>query len=510
VRLVCLLFAVAFASRPFGIGAQSYVTPSLLLTPERVARFVEAHERKLVYLPGEVLIKFKPGMGPADQDRALFALRGRPSSHDLRWSGDVALLYVADQPDAHVLAEQLASQPEVEYAEPNYLRHAPAIRSTHVATIHVNLAPKGVPNDADYNAYQWNFQVLDMPKAWDINPGAAPSIIVANIDTGVTVATQTMTFPLFTGAAIQNVPLTFNPSPDIDPGRFVAPRDFVFFGAGGPVIDFDGHGTHTASTMAESTNNALALSGIAYNARIMPVKVCVGYWELMIARAQAGKPGFLPQSAGDCPDDAIQQGIRYAADNGAKVINISLGGPGGSITIRDAIVYAVQKGAFVAISMGNDGDGANLTDYPAGDAPGIDGAMSVAAVGKSLRRAYYSSFGSHCEIAAPGGDDTDGGGADFGFVWQTTLFFPDQDPALMIPRFDRLAEIGYEGTSMSAPHVAGIAALIMAQVPGITPAAVESLIKKTARDLGTPGKDNEFGEGLVQPRAALFGMGIKK
>src|SRR5262249_52225850 len=162
--------------------------------------------------------------------------------------------------------------------------------------------------------------------------GATSDIIVANIDTGVTMSRQTMTFPLFTGTVIQNVNLTFDKSPDLAASRFVSPMDFAFFASGGPVVDFEGHGTHTMSTMGEDTNNKFALAGIAYNVRMMPVKVCLGYWELMILRAQSGKTGFIPGDAGICDDSAIAAGIRYAADHGAKVINISLGGPGASTT----------------------------------------------------------------------------------------------------------------------------------------------------------------------------------
>ena len=138
-----------------------------------------------------------------------------------------------------------------------------------------------------------------------------------------------------------------------------------------------------------------------------------------------------------------------------------------------------------------------------------DGAMSVAAVGKFMDRAWYSSTGSYTEIAAPGGDDRTGSGLDGGFVWQVTLDFDDQDPSLPIPRFDRYLLIGYEGTSMATPHVSGLAALLMSQ--GVTsPAAIESLIRKTARDLGPAGKDDSFGYGLIQPRPSLFGFGIIK
>jgi serine protease len=241
----------------------------------------------------------------------------------------------------------------------------------------------------------------------------------------------------------------------------------------------------------------------------MPVKVCVGFWELMLERAAAGVPGYLPTSAGGCPSEDIAAGIRYAVDNGARVINLSLGGSDPAPVEREAILYAISQGAFVATSMGNAYETGNTPDFPAAYAPAIDGLMSVGAIGKSRTRAYYSSTGSHVEIAAPGGSGRDGGGEDEGFVWQVTLLPPDQDVIeTPRPRFDRYVEVGFSGTSMAAAHVSAMAALLISQ--GVTnPRAIEALIKSTAIDLGSSGRDDEFGYGLIQPREALFGMGIR-
>ena len=164
----------------------------------------------------------------------------------------------------------------------------------------------------------------------------------------------------------------------------------------------------------------------------------------------------------------------------------------------------------MSISRGNDFEDGNPTIYPAQFAASINGAMSVAAIGKSQRRAYYSSTGNWVEIAAPGGDFTDGGGQDQRphlAVDAAAVRF--NDPLIRIPRFDSYATIGNQGTSMAAPHVAGLAALLVSH--GVTrPEAIEALIRATAKDLGTAGKDNDFGYGLIQPRAALRGLGIRK
>jgi serine protease len=141
--------------------------------------------------------------------------------------------------------------------------------------------------------------------------------------------------------------------------------------------------------------------------------------------------------------------------------------------------------------------------------------MAVGATNRSGNRAFYSNTGSYVEIAAPGGDSRDSDAAGNGFVWQSTIRPSVSDPAaVLFPRFDLYAEVGYSGTSMATPHVAGLAALLATQ--GVTkPAAIEQLIKKTARFLGTPAtsganRNDDFGFGLIQPRAALFGYGIRK
>jgi serine protease len=297
-------------------------------------------------------------------------------------------------------------------------------------------------------------------------------------------------------------------NPDLAASRLVKPYDFV--NGSTTVLDLDGHATHVSGTIGEDTNNSLGDSGMAYKVQIMPVKVCSGYWDVQFARSKAGVKGQAPLDAGGCLNSDIAAGIRYAADNGAKAINISLGGTDSSATILSAINYAIGKGAFVAAAGGNEYEDGNPTEWPAADAPSVDGFMSVAATNRSGSRAYYSNTGTYIEIAAPGGDSRDQSSGT-GFIWQSTLIYTDQDPAVgfYTPRFDRFAEIGYQGTSMATPHVVGLAALMMSH--GITsPAAVEALIKRTAKDLGDPGKDTSFGYGLIQPRTALFGVGVIK
>jgi serine protease len=229
-------------------------------------------------------------------------------------------------------------------------------------------------------------------------------------------------------------------------------------------------------------------------------------------RSFYGLPGFVYH--GFCSDDAMIEGLRFAADQGAKVINLSIGGPGEPPGLREALRYAATKGAFVSISAGNNyeeddwGRAPNSPNWPARYGREIDGVMTVGAVGRSMTRAYYSNTSSGVEVAAPGGSIRDGGNS--GLIHQYGINESDFDiEAITKPRFDRYTTVSMQGTSMAAPHVAGLAALLYSQ--GVTnPAAIEAAIKKFARDLGTLGVDDEYGAGLVDARAALRGLGVAR
>jgi serine protease len=485
------------------------LAPQYRLTTNKVQALADAAVRQLDYLPGEALVRFRAYISPAGRQRALNALTGQPRLGDLEWHGPIAVVRDPTQPNAHALARKLAEQPEVAWAEPNYIgKVEPALGERMSASTEGAAAPS--PNDTDYASYQWNFQLLDMPGAWAIQPGGSSTTTVAVLDSGITTVGGARTFRIWTGSAFEDVVMPFAVNPDLPAGRLTDARDFAFLEPSGPVLDLDGHGTHVGSTIGEHTNNATLLAGMAYNTRLMPIKVCLGYWEIMIARAQASIPGFPEGTVGGCLYSDMTDGIYYAADRGARVMNISIGGPGESTALREALRYAVTRGVFVSISMGNDYLKGNPVSYPARYGQDFEGVMAVAAVGKTGDRAYYSSTGPHCEIAAPGGDDSLGGAPDLGYVWQSTLNGLDQAPASIRPRFDRYAKLGYQGTSMAAPHVAGFAALIASQSPGLSPAGIERIIRASARDLGTPGKDDFYGYGLIQPRTALFGRGIRR
>lgn len=493
---LALVLAVSVVAPP--LGARSQALASFPIMPlERVQQFIAAAQQQLDYLPGEVLVKFRDGVGADGRQRALMAVGSRVQEDGLRWIGNFAVVRDASRTDARELASAYAMQPEVEMAEPNYLGRT-----------------QGVPNDPSFNQRQWNLQQLKMPAAWDIAGGGTADVTVAVLDSGIT-AVAPQTFSALTWNGNLNPPQIVSfafpvaPSPDFSLGRFRNPADFssnpIFPGTN--VIDSDGHGTHTASTVGESTDNGVALAGMAYNATIMPVKVCTSYWDVQFSMSARGIPGYAPLGSGGCDVAALVNGIFYAADNGANVINISLGGFSNSNFLFNALQYAVDQGVFIAISNGNSYASGNAASYPAAFAPQIDGVMSVAAVDRNNNHAWYSTSNAQTEITAYGGDVRS---SEVNGIWQVTINFDDSDPEFVIfPRFDRYEERGFQGTSMAAPHVAGLAALLHSRRI-LSPEAKEAHIIATARDLGPSGRDNDSGHGLIQPRTALFGFGIRR
>jgi len=438
------------------------------------------------YLGGSLIVRFRPGTLPATQ-RALLAQVDATAAATPSFA-DFDIVGVAGSADPEDVARRLSAQPDVEYAQARY-----------------RARPMFVPNDPLYSR-QWNYPQIDMERAWDINRGGTSSAIVAILDTGVAFRSGTLrysgiawrredgvSFPAF-----GPVDIPFAAAPDLGADRFVSPRDFIW--DDNLPFDLAGHGTHVAGTIGQLSNNGVGGAGMAFNVKLMPVKVIDNEWDFIFNSPFIGT------------DDTVARGIRYAADNGAKVINMSLGREGDPApVVRSAIEYAVAHGAFVAVAGGNDALEGNEVEAYASFAPQIDGMVAVAATGPDRRRAIYSTTGSYVEIAAPGGDFSRGDAAS-GILQQTLdldLVETWAGPVsrYTVPRFDAFAYFYFEGTSMSTAHVSGLAALLVSQ--GITsPAAIEAILKQSATDLGTPGRDNEYGYGLINGRAALRGMGV--
>jgi serine protease len=468
--------------------AQSQALPyELRFAADEIERVRRAWDENLAYVPGEILVKFRDGSTDAARLRAVTAIGAASISRPAAAPDSIVRVVTSDQGDFAQALSDLRADVDVEWAQPNYVRRL-----------------RAAPNDPGY-ARQWNLDLIRMPRAWEISGGGSDAVVVAVIDSGVTTVTETYSLSLWTGAAFETVGIPVRVNPDLSSARVLAGRDFVFWD--GPVVDMVGHGTHVAGTIAQETNNELGFAGVAYRTRLMPLKACYGYWEVQLALSNRNVPGSVrPSETGGCPDAAVASAIRYAADNGAAVANLSLGASEPSPILLDALTYAVSRGVFIAIAAGNEHDEGNPPAYPARYAEAIEGVMAVGAVGRTSARASYSNTGSYIEIAAPGGDSrTDG---STGLVFQASLLESDFDPLrLRRPRFDRYAETGMQGTSMATPHVAGVAALLVAH--GVTqPDAIERAIRRFARDLGRTGRDDEFGHGLLDVPATLLGNGV--
>lgn len=343
---------------------------------------------------------------------------------------------------ASVIAEY-QSRDDVVYAEPNYIAYAFA-----------------TPNDTYYNPYQWNFDNgvnggVHAETAWDTTSGSG--VIVAIVDTGV--AYENYDSGFFSRYSV---------APDLAGTTFVPGYDFVNNDT--HPNDDEGHGTHVAGTIAGTTNNSQGVAGLAYGASIMPIKVL----------ASSGSGSYAD----------VADGIRWAADHGAQVINLSLGGPTPASYLEDAVRYAYEHGVTIVAASGN--DSAASVSYPAAY---DDYVIAVGATRFDETRASYSNRGSSLDLVAPGGDlgvDQNGDGYGDGILQQTF----GSNPRSFSYYF-------YEGTSMATPHVAAAAALVISNGNATTPDEVRMLLENTADDLGVPGRDDSYGHGLINLAAAL-------
>jgi len=351
-----------------------------------------------------------------------------------------------------ILAE-LARRPEVEIAEPDsQMTLSPGVESASSSVFRAPpVAPshEGFPNDPQYK-FQWHLRQIGMPQAWKLADGNG--VIVAVLDTGVAYEDHK----------------NFHLLPDLKGITFVDPYDFV--GNTKHANDDHGHGSHVTGTIAQVTDNGIGVAGIARNVKIMPLKVLSGSGSGSVA--------------------GIADAIRYAADHGAKVINMSLGGAFPSSVLKKAVAYAHGKGVTVVCAAGNESRG--RVGYPAA----YPGAIAVSATQFDESITFYSNYGKDIDIAAPGGNtrvDQNGDGMPDG-VLQNTIALGD-------PTKDDY--FGYMGTSMASPHVAGVAALVVGE--GVTdPDQVEQVLKASARKPAANYDINKYGAGIVDAPSAVL------
>ncbi len=361
----------------------------------------------------------------------------------------------------------LGTDPGVDYAVPNYKARASVIWND----------PGRTGEPSGWTNLQWNFTgdaSINAPEAWDLAAAmGAPGgrgVVIAVIDTGAAYKTRGR----------------FKRAPDLRRSTFVRGHDFVDRDKR-PHDEF-GHGTHVSGTIAQRVNNGIGVTGLAYNAKIMPIRVL----------DENGEGGAYE----------ISRGIRYAAKHGADIVNLSLEFDP-TITARQvpgiisAIRFAHRKGAVVVAAAGNESDA--RVAYPAR----ARYAISVGATTEHLCQADYSNSGSRLDLVAPGGGN-DAANADNprdAQFCRPELTGRDiyQQTFTRNPRRFGLPG-GYQGTSMAAPHVSATAALIIASGrlgKHPRPGRVAAHLRSTTRDLGPDGYDTRYGHGLIDAAAAL-------
>lgn len=361
------------------------------------------------YVAGELIVSFKPGTSGSTEDAAVRRSDARVSER-LKGLNAEVLTFPGIKNDLPGKAREAALK-QVKQS----LQGAPGVASVDYDYVRHFFF---TPNDPKFGS-QWGFHRPAFPQAWNSTRGNG--VRVADVDSGIA----------------QN-------HPDLS-SKIVAQRDFVN-GDGVAEDDVD-HGTHTAGTMAAVTNNGVGVAGGCPNCRLLVAKVGDSY---------------------SLTDRNIAEGIRWSADHHAQVINLSLGGPGNSNVLKNAVNYAYGKGAVLVAAAGNDGD--STISYPAA----YSNVIAVAATTRTDRHARFSNHGSWVDVAAPGVDilSTVPGGYD-----------------------------SYSGTSMATPHVSALAGLLAAQ--GRSKTEIRSRITSTARDLGPAGRDPYFGAGRIDAARAV-------
>lgn len=397
-----------------------------------------------------------------------------------------ARLRVRDGTDLDALAEELRADPAVAAVEKNFI-----VRLEN--TVSASAAPS-FPNDPLYAYQAWHYAMIDLPEAWSLTTGGA-SVVVAVVDAGIRfdhvgiaanltadgydfVSSGTL-IPVCAGGSIDRS--GDGDGFDSDPTN---PLDALFDPILGCITGAStsgNHGLHVAGTIGAVGNDGDGGTGVNWTVSVRPVRVL----DIIGSGNTFDIAQGLLYAAGLPADDGA--GGTVQAPSGAPIINMSLGGPTPTTVGENAVIAANDAGSLIIAAAGN--AGTSDPQYPAA----YSQTLSVSAVGPDFVLSSFSTFGSTIDIAAPGGDISDGGN-DFGILSTAWDYFNG------LPIWDNT---NWNGTSMAAPHVSGVAALLLAQDPSLTAADLKARLMDYSVDLGPVGRDDSYGAGLVNARNSL-------
>ncbi|MGI5501191.1 S8 family serine peptidase [Lentzea sp. CA-135723] len=436
----------------------SVVAPSATAAPAQIQSQPDSTQ---VNRPFErLIVGYKPGTAEASSDSAATddARKKGKSVHRRMSSGAVVVDLGSKTTNADNTIQAFRNDPKVAYVEPDLL-----------------MQPLADPNDTEYSR-QWDlFEAtagMNVPGAWSSSTGAG--VTVAVIDTGYVthsdLAGKVVAGYDFVSDAARARDNNGRDSNPADEGDWTARGECGTDANGQPVPPSDQgsswHGTHVAGTIAAATNNGKGIAGIAYDAKIQPLRVlakCGGATSDIadaITWASGGTVSGVP-----------------ANQNVAKVINMSLGGQSScSTTYQNAINGAINRGTTVVVAAGN--SNANVANFTPANCSGV---ITVAATGREGNKAFYSNFGTRIDIAAPGGETRRGTDTPGTVTTPENGIWSTLNAGATTPGAENYKP--YQGTSMAAPHIAGLAALLVAKKPSLTPAQIKDLIKTNSRPL---------------------------
>jgi thermitase len=401
-------------NQPLNTGVNSFSAPSQ--TGEQI-------------VPGKVIVKYRAGRGGTVSLSALQQLGLKRSRSLGNANNGMEVLAITSQQSPERVAQDLKKNPAVEYAEPVFTVPFPKVLRSDTEV------PPGdttqYPNDPMF-AKQYSHKVAQSQAGWAVGRGN-PKVILGIVDSGLDINHVDLK---------AKVVGTYN-SADNNPES----------------VDFVGHGTHVSGIASALTNNGLGVAGVAPDCSLLAVKVA-------------------PGNSSSPTTEGIANGILYATDHGAQVINLSLGSRRESQAITDAVKQALARNVVVVVAMGN--DAGNIKSWPAG----VPGVIAVGSTDSRDQRSRFSNYGDWISVTAPGSD-----------ILST---FPLNTNLIGQKEYGTIS-----GTSMAAPFVTGLAGLIRSKYPGLSNVDVKRAIEMSADDLGKPGFDPEFGFGRVNVAKAL-------